>query len=1234
MVFDGEETHYIERVPESKPSLSSPHFLLSHKHLVPRNLTCGYNGHRHPSLELFKDDNFARMLRYKRSTGNRLEDGPASDGGGRIRGPYNSNVLSRYVELVLVADHLEYKNHGEDVQKIHKRFKDIANIANALYQPLNIFIALVGVEVWAEEDQVAISQDGDLTLTNFLNYRKVRLIPDHPNDNAQLLTGQVFDSGVVGKALKGPICTYQYSGGVNMDHSASVGLVATTVAHEMGHNFGMEHDTEEDCKCPDSRCIMAPSSGSRSPSHWSSCSHEYLALSFERSMDYCLRNKPRTLFDSPVCGNSFVEPGEQCDCGLPQHCDNPCCDPHTCQLYSNATCATGQCCDLQTCHPKEAGTECRSAHRECDLPEYCRGDSEYCPDDVFQEDGHECQAGKAFCHSGMCRSHEQQCQLLWGPTGQNSHDDCYSLNTQGNNNGNCGYNWANDTYFKCSTGNRKCGMMHCKHYNERLEFGMESVSKVSHRFIQGNEREIIPCRVAQVDLGLDMVDPGLAPDGAKCGYQKMCVNQVCMSVASLRREGCSCNGNGACNNLGHCHCALGFSPPDCLEPGFGGSIDSGPASNPHATNKFVVGLVVFFFAVVPLAVASICVVYYIRGNLGVIGLWLTKKGLPGSSRLPTRDPESGRRGGLGIPRGISSTSAGGISSSATSSSESKSNSPLLNGSANITSPHIPVVGANGTSADVKFFGKHQGFTISPIGADSLSEETASRAHTTIVVPNGLSKTSVVPPQPVRQAPSTPAKIVISNPSLQASTNRAVQPVGQVPCLPKTLPPPPSHPSSPPPVAVVNPSRRTHSAAPRPLSVPDQNSVIISRPATAPSANSSKSSSSTASKIASFLNKKDKSAEETNEDDRDANRCSTLPRKASKINRESLMQLEISAPMQLQATKLPENLVPVRVAPEPPSTVIDVTTKDGCKSPKVTWAPSVNSSEKTSAHSSDIHRIGSMREPPVTLRPSIPKFGSMRTPRPKSLPPARPSDPPPRPPLPTIPSPGSEDVYDDCVESFNNTTHITSLGEGTTSPTESIYATIEEGTSPENVTSVESKTVDSDPPSEPEPFYANSSAIIPANDQPAKKSVFSFLYGKTKRKKKESVEEPLYSNIGSIDEVNTSKDASSPPSRSSSLTPPDRASCGSSEDGGLLSEIVSELVTREPDFRNALVSRKKSKTVDDKCGAFIQDKNTQKFEKEVAGTPPAQESKTTVPARVSSARRTSDTKPSITPKPRT
>lgn len=65
--------------------------------------------------------------------------------------------------------------------------------------PLNIFIALVGVIVWTEKNEIELSNDGDKTLKNFLNYRRKVIAKDHPNDNAQLLTKEQFDGGVVGQ---------------------------------------------------------------------------------------------------------------------------------------------------------------------------------------------------------------------------------------------------------------------------------------------------------------------------------------------------------------------------------------------------------------------------------------------------------------------------------------------------------------------------------------------------------------------------------------------------------------------------------------------------------------------------------------------------------------------------------------------------------------------------------------------------------------------------------------------------------------------------------------------------------------------------------------------------------------------------------------------------------------------------------------------------------------------------
>lgn len=49
---------------------------------------------------------------------------------------------------------------------------------------------------------------------------------------------------------------------------------------------------------------------------------------------------------------------------------------------------------------------------------------------------------------------------------------------------------------------------------------MEPVAILSHSFIN-QKGVIVPCRTAIIDLGIDQIDPGLTPDGSKCGESKV-----------------------------------------------------------------------------------------------------------------------------------------------------------------------------------------------------------------------------------------------------------------------------------------------------------------------------------------------------------------------------------------------------------------------------------------------------------------------------------------------------------------------------------------------------------------------------------------------------------------------------------------------------------------------------------------------------------------------------------------
>uniref|UniRef100_A0A3Q1GK03 Disintegrin domain-containing protein n=1 Tax=Acanthochromis polyacanthus TaxID=80966 RepID=A0A3Q1GK03_9TELE len=53
----------------------------------------------------------------------------------------------------------------------------------------------------------------------------------------------------------------------------------------------------------------------------------------------------KVLYGGQKCGNGYVEEGEECDCGEPEECMNPCCNATTCTLKGDAVCAHGQCCE-------------------------------------------------------------------------------------------------------------------------------------------------------------------------------------------------------------------------------------------------------------------------------------------------------------------------------------------------------------------------------------------------------------------------------------------------------------------------------------------------------------------------------------------------------------------------------------------------------------------------------------------------------------------------------------------------------------------------------------------------------------------------------------------------------------------------------------------------------------------------------------------------------------------------
>ncbi|KAK3564723.1 hypothetical protein QTP86_024869 [Hemibagrus guttatus] len=497
----------------------------------------------------------------------------------------------KYVELMMVADHAEFVKHGSDLQKTKMKLLEAANYVDKYYKALNIRVALILLEIWNDGDKISVTGNPYSTLEAFLTWRRNQL-RQLPNDNAQLITGVPFQGTTIGLAPLKAMCSEYQSGGVNSDHSEIAVGVAATMAHEMGHNFGMNHDSEGCCQAlpEDGGCIMAAATGHPFPRVFNPCNQADLKRYLSSGGGKCLFNPPNTrvMFGGQRCGNGYLEEGEECDCGEVEECSSPCCNANNCTLKAGAECAEGVCCE--NCKLKNPGVLCRAPSGSCDLPEYCNGASESCPANFYLVDGSPCAHGQAFCYTGMCLTLEQQCKSLWGKDARPAPDLCFTeVNRAGDPYGNCGKNFMGE-YRKCTERDAKCGKIQCQSSATKpIETNAVSIDTT----IRHGQHQIL-CRGTHVyrpgkgeESLEDTLDPGLVMTGTKCGDNAICFRGECRNASFLQADKCNakCHGHGMCNNNQNCHCDTGWAPPDCTKAGNGGSIDSGPVitkGNLHA----------------------------------------------------------------------------------------------------------------------------------------------------------------------------------------------------------------------------------------------------------------------------------------------------------------------------------------------------------------------------------------------------------------------------------------------------------------------------------------------------------------------------------------------------------------------------------------------------------------------------------------------------------------------------